>query len=267
MEHAQIANELEALGLEPDEASVYLRLLQVGPAKVSQLVDHVDLSRSSLYRVLDELVEEGFVSKSLERPTVYTPEDPRTIFELGSQELESRLDRLEDVQGRVLGPLQELAGADGHEAQAHHWKRIEGASRIYEVIAKRSREAEERIEVVSNHGLCQRHELAEVERAWRTLAERGRQGVAVNLLLGFEPPTEQVPDDVLESCEEVRAFRQETTVHFLLFDREELVLVVRPQAGAGGGDEEMAVWTDAPGILATHEALVESLWPRADLVA
>lgn len=262
MDHAQIVNELETLGLETDEASVYLRLLQVGGAKVSQLADHAAVSRSSLYRVLDELVDKGFVSKSLGRPTVYTPEDPDTIFDLSTQELESRLDRLDRVRDRVLGPLQELADDEGCD-EAHHWKRIEGASRIYEVIVKRAQEADERIDVISNHALCQRHDLAAVEEAWRVLADRGREGITVNLLLGFEPPTEEVPDDVLDASAGVRSFQQEETVHFLLFDRRELVLVLKPQAEGDDGDEEMAVWTNAPGLLATHEALVESLWPQA----
>lgn len=266
MNHAEIVNELEALGLDEDEASVYLRLLQVGPAKVSQLADYVDLSRSSLYRVLDGLVEEGFVSKSLDRPTVYTPEEPQRIFELGSQELRQQLDRLERVQSRVLGRLQEIAGDDGMQEDAHHWKRLEGASQIYEIIAKRAREATESIDLISNHGLCMETDRAAVDRAWRALAERGRDGVDLRMLIGFDEPKAAVPDPVLKASREVRIFDQAETLHFLLFDRRELVLVLRAEED-GAREDEMAVWTNAPGILATHESLVDSLWPQADPLA
>lgn len=267
MKHAEIVNELEALGLEEDEASVYLRLLQVGPAKVSQLSDYVDLSRSSLYRVLDGLVEEGFVSKSLDRPTVYTPEEPQRIFELGSRELQQQLDRLERVQSRVLGPLQDIAGDDGVQGDPHHWKRVEGATQIYEIIAKRAQEASDRIDLVSNHGLCTETDRSVVERAWRALAERGQDGVDLRLLIGFDEPTEAIPDRVLEASRGVRRFDEVETLHFLLFDRRELVLVLRAEEDGGGREDEMAVWTNAPGILATHEFLVESLWPQADRLA
>lgn len=263
MKHTQIVSDLEALGLDQDEASVYLRLLQVGPAKVSQLSDYVDMSRSSLYRVLDGLVEEGLVAKSLERPTRYTPEDPETIFELGSQDLQHRLDQLERVQSRVLAPLQELAGDDGVQGDPHHWKRIEGASRIYEIIGKRAQEATERIDLISNHDLCERTELPVVEKAWQVLADKGKDGIELRLLVGFDQPGEVVPDAVLEGASGVRCFEEDETLHFLLFDRRELVLVLRPDEGADR-EEEMAVWTNAPGILATHEFLVECLWPQAD---
>lgn len=264
MQHADIVNEMQALGMGEDEAAVYLRLLQVGPSKVSQLADYVDMSRSSLYRVLDGLVEEGFVSKSLDRPTVYSPEDPETIFEIGSQQLERKLDRLNRVQDRVLDPLRELAGDQGLEEDPHHWKRLEGASRIYEIISKRAQEAEERIEVVSNHALCERTDIAAVESAWQELAAQGSQGVTVHLLLGFDDPAASVPDSVVDACEQLRRFEEDRTLHFLLFDREELVLVLRPKNRVTETDEEMAVWTNAPGLLATHALLVDRLWPDAD---
>jgi len=262
LKHPEIVDELEALGLAEDEASVYLRLLQVGPAKVSQLADHVDLSRSSLYRVLDDLVEEGFVSKSLDRPTVYTPEDPETIFELGSQDLRHQLDRLERTRDRLIDPLREIAGDQGIQTDGYHWKRIDGATRIYDMIAKRTREADDRIELLSNHDLCARTDLGAVEKAWQTAAERGRDGVELNLLVGFEDAENAIPEEVQE-VGRCRSFDTDETLHFVVFDREELVVLIRPQDQLTAEDEEMAVWTNAPGILATHQSLVDALWTGA----
>lgn len=260
----EIASELEALGLNDDEATVYLRLLQTGPSKVSQLSAYFEMSRSTLYRVLDELAEKGFVAKSLDRPTVYTPEDPEAVFEIGSQELRRQLDHLESVRDRVLDPMEEIADLHGGgEEDPHHWKRLEGASRIYEVIHKRAQNADRSVEALSNHSLCTKSWLPIVEKAWRILAERARGDVDVRLLLGFEEPYERVPDGVDAGPLAVRRFDADDTVHFLLFDRSEIVLVLRPEDASLGQKDEVAVWTDAPGIVATHKALFTQRWPEA----
>jgi sugar-specific transcriptional regulator TrmB len=266
VKHAEIVKELEALGLEEDEASVYLRLLQVGPSKVSQLSDHVDLSRSSLYRILDGLVEQGIVSKSLDRPTVYSPEDPQTIFELGSQDLQRQLAQLERVRDRVLDPLQEIAGDQSVRDGDYHWKRVEGASQIYELIGRRVQEAERSVDLLTNHGLCKRVDLPAVEKAWQVAAERGRNGVDLRLLVGFEDTVASVPDDVLGATDTIRSFDPDATIHFLLFDDRELMLLLRPQSEVTEPEEEVAVWTNAPGIVATHRSLVETVWTQAEPV-
>lgn len=262
----EIAGELEALGLDEDEAQVYVRLLESGPAKVSQLSAYFEMSRSSLYRVLDALADSGFVTKSLDRPTVYTPEDPEEVFEIGSQDLRRQLDHLESVRSRVLGPLQEIAGSRTGEDDAHHWKRLEGTSRIYEVVHNRAQHAEESIEGVSNHKLCTKNWLPIVEKAWRVLAERARGGADVRLLLGFEDPCDEMPDGVDPDLFAVRRLQTTGTVHFLLFDRSEILLVVRPEDTSVGRQEPVAVWTDAPGLLATHEALFRQRWPDSEAV-
>lgn len=257
----EIATELEALNLEGDEARVYLRLLETGSTKVSALSDDFEMSRSTLYRVLDGLTEKGFVSKSLDRPTVYTAEDPETVFEIGSQDLRRQLEHLDRVQDRVIGSLRKLSEGNGSKPDSYHWKRLEGASRIYEVIHQCAQNAEETVDGMSNHKLCTETWMPAVEQAWQVLSEQGNNGLDVRLLLGFPELESEIPEHVSTSSMEIRAFDPDDVVHFLVFDETELVLVVRPQSpGKTEHEKVVAVWTDAPGIVATHRTLFRSLW-------
>jgi sugar-specific transcriptional regulator TrmB len=255
----QVANQIEALGLEETEAEVYLRLLQAGPAKVSQLASFVEMSRSTLYRTLDDLVEKGFVTKSLGRPTVYGPKDPETVFEMGAQDLRNQLDHLDHVRNRVINDLKTLHG-DETANNRYHWKRLEGATRIYNIIHKLVQEAESRVEVVSNDDMCERTSLPFVERAWSILQDRAQQ-VDVRLVLD---PSSSLPSDVTPENLDIRQLGANDPLHFLLVDRSELLLVVHPAGRPDAGSEDqVAIWTDAAGILTTHAELLDRMWPDA----
>lgn len=263
----EIATELDVLNLEGDEARVYLRLLETGPTKVRTLSENFEMSRSTLYRVLDGLTEKGFVSKSLDRPTVYTAEDPETVFEIGSQDLRRQLEHLDRVQDRVIGSLRKLSEGNGSKPDSYHWKRLEGASRIYEVIHQCAQNAQETVDGMSNHQLCTETWMPVVEQAWQVLSERAGNGLDVRLLLGFSKVANEIPEQISTGSMDIRAFDPDDVVHFLLFDQTELVLVVRPQPSAKADHEQVvAVWTDAPGIVATHRTLFRSLWPTGTQV-
>jgi hypothetical protein len=109
-------------------------------------------------------------------------------------------------------------------------------------------------------------DLPAVEKAWQVAAERGRNGVDLRLLVGFEDTVASVPDDVLGATDTIRSFDPDATIHFLLFDDRELMLLLRPQSEVTEPEEEVAVWTNAPGIVATHRSLVETVWTQAEPV-
>ncbi len=270
LELESLVDDLEAVGLGKDQATIYVRLLQLGPSKVGSLSDYFDSSRSKLYRLLDELAERGFVTKSLERPTVYEAVNPEELFELGFSHIDRSRNRLSNVQEDCLPHLRSIAQGGHKQTPEHHWKKMEGTAKIYKSLHEMADQASESIWVASNHEVTMSTFLPVVEEAWRIAFRRGRhEGLDVRLLFDFEgDKTGQLPDWVQPgNGVEMRSFQAREPVHFVLADARELLMWVRPAPlGTLGKRDDVAVRTNAPGSVFAHELLFERLWTEGSPV-
>lgn len=271
MKVESIAEDLEATGLNKSQASVYIRLLQTGPAKVGRLSTYFDSSRSTLYRILDELAEAGYVSKSLERPTVFTPADPEEMFQLSLEAVERTREQVTHVRERRLEDLRALYGQEGDPQDDRHWRKMEGTDRIYDCLHDMAESAETSIWSASNHEASTARFLPAVEEAWRIVCHRAEaHGVDVRLLFDFEHQDHHEMPDWLSPTETL-TFRQidaDETIHFIVFDGEELLMWVRPTpVGTLGEKDDIAVKTNAPGSVVAHRMLFEELWDKGEPVS
>lgn len=62
-EKNDILNSLIALGLRANEAKVYLATLKMGQATVGQIADTIDVQRTFIYDILEELHDKGLISQ------------------------------------------------------------------------------------------------------------------------------------------------------------------------------------------------------------
>lgn len=260
-----LTEDLKAAGLTKDQAKVYIRLLQSGPAKVGDLSQFFDCSRSTLYRLLDELSERGYVTKSLDRPTIYDPSDPEQIFELGMDNIDRARQRLLHVKDKRLEELDRLSAGGEERAVEHRWRKMEGTERIYECLHRMFEEAEASLWAASNHEVTTALYLPVVEEAWRLAYERAaKDGLDVRLLFDFQgEPYTRIPPSVDQEPEgfELRQFDAEETLHFVMTDRRDLLMWIRPSPlGNIGKKDDVAVHTNAPGSVFSHRLLFEKLW-------
>src|SRR5438552_17646758 len=72
---------LAAVGLDPKDATLYVHLCVNGPTKASEAAAAAKLNRTEAYRALDNLIRRGFVTASLERPTLYEATPPEKVFD------------------------------------------------------------------------------------------------------------------------------------------------------------------------------------------
>lgn len=264
-----LADELKAAGLAKDQARVYVRLLQTGPAKVAQLTQFFDRSRSSLYRLLDELVDGGYVTKSLGQPTVYEAVPPGQLFEISEAELQRSLQRLDRVRDRCQPDLKSIARRSTESQTDHHWRKMEGTATIYRTYHEMAEKAHSSIWVVSNHETSFAGYMPVVEDAWRLAHRRAKDGLDVRLLFDLgEDPSHNVPSmDDEPVAFDLRDFEAAKVVHYALVDEEELLTWVRPAPlGTLGKKDDVAVETNAPGIVFAHHMLFERLWAEGDPV-
>ncbi len=76
-----LPEELRKLGLDKKEADIYLTLLEMGPSTVQELARAVDLSRPTVYRVLDDLQSKQLATKGKEnKRTFFTANSPDSLL-------------------------------------------------------------------------------------------------------------------------------------------------------------------------------------------
>lgn len=260
----EIAEALEAVGLTAEEGQVYLLLLQAGPSKARGLVPAFDASRSKLYRLLDEMSQKGFVSKSLERPTVYHPVPPGDAFTIQRANLKQQREHLDAVQDELLPRLERLHRVvEGPEPT--DWKKVEDTERIYEVLQRVVAEAQESVWVASNQKRASSPRSPLVRETWRALERTIEEGVSGRVLMG---PTaeafEHVPHGVLEAGGQARVVEVERPVRFVIADRSVVVTWAQtPPRQMRAPGEEVAIHTDADTLAGMHVVLFERLWSEA----
>jgi len=270
MHSEALTEDLEAAGLDRHEATVYLRLLQKDRAQVGELSPHFDSSRSTLYRLLDNLAEEGYVSKSLEQPTVYSATEPERLFDLRFEAIDRERERLNHVRDRRLEELQTPTNDEAREPSDAHWTKMEGTERIYETLHDMILEAEASVWSASNHEVSTAQFLPAVEEAWRVAVRRAESdGLDVRLLLDLDDdPGERVPDWIEPvRTLSIREIDADETIHFTMLDGCELLRWVRPTpVGTLGKKDDVAVKTNAPGSVVAHRMLFEQRWTRGEPV-
>jgi len=103
-----LENNLQALGLAPKEAAVYLALLQLGQAPVQTIARKANIVRPTTYVVLEALIQKGIVRKGfIGKKTVFIASPPEELTTLLHQ-VERRLEEERKNLERVLPELRAI---------------------------------------------------------------------------------------------------------------------------------------------------------------
>jgi len=98
--------ELERIGLLKNDRKVYLSLLYIGSATVSQLVKKAGLHRSYIYDILDKLIDFGLVSFTIKNNkkffNIESPEKMVKIIESRKEEIEKDREAIENVLPQLI---------------------------------------------------------------------------------------------------------------------------------------------------------------------
>ena len=102
---ADLVEIIRNLGFSTKAAKIYLAALELGEASVQQLAEKARLKRTTLYYVLDELVEAGaLICTKTEKKVYYVPEQPATLLKNAREKIsnfEDSLKLLEDKAARI----------------------------------------------------------------------------------------------------------------------------------------------------------------------
>ena len=117
-------NILTKLGFSEKEAKLYLACLELGSGTVIQLSRKADVTRTSAYDILDEMLEKGYVSKiHKDKHIIFSAVDPETLkkrFENSIRDLELALPELKGLFNKQAQP------------KVRYFEGIDGVKRVYE---------------------------------------------------------------------------------------------------------------------------------------
>ena len=126
---------LTSAGLTPEQAHVYELLIQKGPREAGQIPTAVDLSRPYVYKILQELIDLGLVTKDEPpgKPAKFVPVHPFAIQELVRKQKEDLSIVEQTVQG-VMSSLISDYSSSSHLPGIRILPGIDGISELYQDV-------------------------------------------------------------------------------------------------------------------------------------
>jgi HTH-type transcriptional regulator, sugar sensing transcriptional regulator len=135
-----LISQVQKIGMSDKSAKVYLAALELGDSTIQQLANKSGIKRTTLYYLLDELLQFGALKQTVRRKkTYYIAESPAGLLKRTRErisEFEDVLPQLENFQNRIHKKPRTyfLFGAIGFK-QA--WDKIfESKSRTYSIITE-----------------------------------------------------------------------------------------------------------------------------------
>ncbi len=133
--NASYTQELTRLGLSPEQASIYEYLLKEGPSPASRIAKTSTLKRGLAYKVLDQLIEIGLVTKK-DAPgavAVFEPLHPGKLAELVALR-QKEAENAAAVLSTHLGSLVSLFNLVSGKPGVSFYEGLDGVKRIYDDI-------------------------------------------------------------------------------------------------------------------------------------
>jgi len=120
---------LEKLGLNPNEAKIYLALLDLGEAQAGQLSKKVLINRTTIYDTIERLLEKGLVTYVIQaNKKMFRPVPPEKILE--------KIKEQENIAKEILPDLQARFCAVKEQEESEIYKGRKGIKAILQDILK-----------------------------------------------------------------------------------------------------------------------------------
>lgn len=180
-----IVDQLQLAGLSEREARVYITALTLGSASIQEIAHASQITRTTVYNLIESLVEQGLVS-SLERDgkKLYSAEPPEVIVQLLRAKSDELLRRLEAVED-LLPELMALEKTVQHRPRMYMYEGKEGIRQLSRRYEECSGDFFEIVPYDALQAFIADHEFAEHREILTRNRIRGRV-----LIVAEQPPVE-----------------------------------------------------------------------------
>lgn len=119
-----IISILKEFGLEPKEVDIYLAVLRLGKATISDIARESKVKRTTIYEYADKLTKENLFHKTAKgRQVFYVAENPAKLAKI--------LERKHKKLVSIMPELQQIYASSTHKPRMRYYEGIEGLRTIY----------------------------------------------------------------------------------------------------------------------------------------
>lgn len=128
------------LGLSPEEADIYLSLINSGPQSAGQLAKSTKVKRTYIYSVSASLVKKGLVSQSKKgKTTVFSPMSPDKLASLVENK-KVLIEQAENTLESIMPSLKEKFEAVDTRPVVTYYEGADGIKKVYKDTLKNAKE-------------------------------------------------------------------------------------------------------------------------------
>ena len=119
-----INKDLERIGLNQKEVSVYLAALELGESNIQQIAKKSSVKRTTAYDIVDALKKKGLMSQSVKgKKILFSASDPR--------KLEDEVEEQKHILKRIMPQLLSMANALDSKPKMSFFEGYEGIKEVY----------------------------------------------------------------------------------------------------------------------------------------
>lgn len=128
----EITQTIEKLGLNKNQTSIYLTLLQMGSGQIQEIAEKTANKRTTVYSVLDTLIQKGLVNMiDKGRHREYFAENPQKIQNLIEREIEIKKIEQKNIN-EILPELASLYNAHVAKPKIRTYEGLEGIKQVFD---------------------------------------------------------------------------------------------------------------------------------------
>lgn len=257
-----VIDRLTELGLDRDEATVYVHLRTMGPSKAADIATSLKEPRQKVYRLLQTLSDKGFVSSTLSRPTLFQAEAPETLFQHLFSNQEQRWEKLVKAQTEVLGALATMK-PDAEGGMKSTFKLLHGRLEATRLMQQMVHDASSDFRAVCTHP--ENKAMGDMQDIVEMAVRRAMQGVNVRIAMTTNGDLRNRVGSFLDTPNlGVRHLDGERAIRYAIVDDSRLLMwVAFDRSVRHNAPEDVALWTDAPDFVGTQSLLFDGLWRSA----
>jgi sugar-specific transcriptional regulator TrmB len=252
-----LARRLAAFGLEPAEASAYLHLSRLGPARAAEVARATGIRRSEVYRVMAALEAKGYVEKTLTRPQRFVASPLPAVLE---RAFDARAEALAGLEAEVQAlPRDWPTPREGPGEEAERFTVHQGRTQLKGLLQRLVAAASEEVCVVAmRRGLGRLESLGFLE----ALRAKAAGGALVRVLLEVDRSNLEVARALGPGCK-VRHLELPGQHQLAIADNREIALFVAVDPLVSSGKErETVLRLTSPDFILAQRTLFDAMWTQ-----
>jgi sugar-specific transcriptional regulator TrmB len=245
------------LGLSPNQAKLYLSLLNLGKATGRMLANETYLARQEIYRLIHELQNIGLIEKIISTPTEFQA----VPIKIGTKILTTRKTReLEQIKQRSQSLIKDLSSINKVDSSAkkdYRFLLIPPKKLANETRERMVGNSKNKIDLITT---SKRFNQAVSHFLEFYISSLKKNVVARIIVIGTE-------DTLLRNAKKIKKleafpnfslrFITEKKTNLLIVDNKEAIITLLPQADLGASP---VFWTDHPELIALYSSFFDLLW-------